>query len=130
MSGEVQGVPVCGKCGRWPIDHRGGVCLYPRSLNTGELTEMVDLIHFKVGEWQDFGYANPPTPECKTIPALGDRSAGAIKAGHAAIEEIDKLTRKLYEVREALVGEFRWDSDIRGARVDAMLARLRQERQS
>jgi len=23
-------VARCGKCGRYPIDHRGGVCIYPR----------------------------------------------------------------------------------------------------
>jgi hypothetical protein len=88
------------------------------------------LISFLVGAWHDFGYEVPPTPECKPVPPLGERSAAAIKAGHEAIEEIDKLTRRLYRLREQLVGELRQDEDLRAALVDAMLARRRQEPQT
>ena len=49
--------------------------------DTGDLGEMAALIHFHVGAWQDFGYAEPPAPECVPIPPLGERSASAIKAG-------------------------------------------------
>lgn len=86
------------------------------------LEELAGLVNFQVGAWHDFGYETPPAPECKRIPPLGERSAEAIKAGHAAIKTIDELTRQLYALREHLVGELRQDSDVRGARVDAMLA--------
>ena len=99
-------------------------------MNAGDLPEKADLINFLIGAWEDFGYADPPMPDCVPVPPLGERSAGAIKAGHEAIKEIDQLTRRLYALREQLVGELRQDSDIRGARVDAMLARREQERQS
>jgi hypothetical protein len=94
------------------------------------IEELAGLIDFQVGAWHDFGYETPPTPECKPVPPPGERSAQAIKAGHEAIEAIDELTRQLYALREQLVGELRQDSDVRADRVDAMLARLRQERQS
>lgn len=94
------------------------------------LTGLADLINFQVGAWRDFGYEAPPSPECKPVPPLGERSAQAVKAGHEAIDAIDRLTRQLYQLREQLAGELRQDSDIRAARADAMLARLRQERQS
>jgi hypothetical protein len=90
--------------------------------------EVAEHIYFLVGAWHDFGYETPPAPECKPIPPLGERSAEAIKAGHEAIETIDELTRQLYVLREQLVGELRQDEDVRAARVDAMLARPRQER--
>lgn len=93
------------------------------------IEELAGLINFQVGAWHDLGYETPPTPECKPIPPLGERSAEAIRSGHEAIESIDELTRQLYRLREQLVGELRQDSDIRAARVDAMLARRRQERE-
>jgi hypothetical protein len=92
------------------------------------IQDLVDLINFNVGAWHEFGYDVPPSPDCKPIPPLGQRSAAAIKAGHEAIEEIDDLTRQLYRLREQLVGELRQDEDIRGARVDALLAERQQER--
>ena len=91
------------------------------------IEEQAALINVLVGAWHDFGYAAPPTPDCKPIPPLGERSAEAIKAGHEAIESIDELTRQLHALREQLVGELRQDSDIRAVRVDAMLAQRRQE---
>jgi hypothetical protein len=92
------------------------------------IEELAGLINFRVGAWHDFGYEMPPTPECKPVPPLGERSAAAIKAGHEAVEAIDELARQLYRLREQLVGELRQDEDLRADRVDAMLARLRQER--
>ncbi len=86
------------------------------------LEEMASLINFRVGAWQDFGYAKPPTPDCKPVPPLGERSAKAIEAGHEAIKDIDKLIAQLHRVRARLVDELRQDADIRAARVDAMLA--------
>jgi hypothetical protein len=94
------------------------------------IEELAGLINFRVGAWHDLGYETPPAPECKPIPPLGERSAEAIKAAHAAIGAIDELTRQLYALRSQLAGELRQDSDLRAARTDAMLARLRQERQS
>ena len=75
-----------------------------------------------MGAWEDFGYANPPTPESAVIPPLGERSANAIKAGHEAVSDIDKLIAQLHQVRAQLVSELRQDEDIRAKRVDAMLA--------
>lgn len=86
------------------------------------LSELADLINFQVGAWQELGYAQPPTPECATIPPLGERSAKAIKAGHEAIGTIDELIRRLHLLRGQLVNELRKDADIREARVDRLLA--------
>lgn len=91
------------------------------------LEELAGLINFRVGAWQDFGYAEPPTPSCATIPPLGERSAKAIEAGHEAIKDIDQLIAQLHQVRAQLASELRQDEDIRAARVDALLA-ARQER--
>jgi hypothetical protein len=85
------------------------------------LEELAGLIRFRVGAWQDFGYAEPPTPDCATIPPLGERSARAIEAGHAAVKDIDQLIAQLHQVRAQLLGELRQDEDIRAARVDAIL---------
>ncbi len=86
------------------------------------LEELAGVIRFRIGAWQDFGYANPPTPDCKTIPPLGERSADAIKAGHEAVRDIDRLIAQLRQVRGQLAGELRENEDKLGARVDAMLA--------
>ena len=91
-------------------------------MNTDGLEELAGLVSFHVGAWQDFGYEQPPTPESATIPPLGERSANAIKAGHEAVEDIDRLIAQLHEVRAQLVSELRQDEDMRAARVDAMLA--------
>jgi hypothetical protein len=89
------------------------------------LEELASLINFRVGAWQDFGYAEPPTPDCAAIPPLGERSAKAIEAGHEAIKDIDQLIARLHQIRAQLVSELRQDEDIRAARVDAMLAERR-----
>jgi hypothetical protein len=113
-----------------PEDHAAdGAAVSAPDFSRG-LEELAGLINFQVGAWHDFGYEVPPAPECKPVPPLGERSAEAIKAGHEAVKAIDDLTRQLYGLREQLVGELRQDEDLRAERVDAMLARLRQERQS
>jgi hypothetical protein len=89
------------------------------------LAELAELISFRVGAWHDFGYETPPAPHCKPVPPLGERSAEAIKAGHAAIEAIDELTRQLWALRSQLVDELRADDDARAVRVDALLASYR-----
>jgi hypothetical protein len=97
---------------------------------TDGLTEQAALIYWLVGVWHDLGYKDPPTPECKTIPPLGERPATAIKGGQDAVGAIDDLARQLYRLREQLVGELRQDSDIRGQRIDRMLAESRARRES
>jgi len=94
------------------------------------LAELVDLINWHVGVWHDLGYENPPTPECKAIPPLGERSAAAIKGGHDAIEAIDQLTKQLYALRNQLVGELRQNEDALMARLDAQYGPLPKEGQS
>ena len=81
--------------------------------DTGDLGELAGLIHFRIGAWQDFGYAEPPSPDCATIPPLGQRSARAVKAGYEAVRDIDQLIARLREVRAELAGELHQDSDIR-----------------
>jgi hypothetical protein len=93
------------------------------------ITGLADLINFRIGAWHDFGYDTPPAPGCKAIPPLGERSAEAITAGHGAIEAIDELTAQLHMLRGQLVSELREDSDIRAARIDAMLEGRRDRRQ-
>lgn len=105
----------------------------PTAKTTAEwpgIEEAAGLLNFRIGEWHDFGYANPPTPTCKTIPPPGERSAEAIKGGHAATEVIDEIVRDLYQVREQLIIELRTDEDIRAVRVDAMLAEHRAPREA
>jgi hypothetical protein len=74
------------------------------------------MVSFHVGAWQESGYRGPVTPDCKTIPELGNRSADAIRGGHEAIGDIDTLMRRLHEVRSGLVSQLRQDEDIRMAR--------------
>ena len=88
------------------------------------------LLNLRIAGWHEFGYTNPPTPSCKTIPPLGERSAEAIKAGHGAIEVIEVIVRDLHGLREQLVGELRADEDVRAGRVDAMLAEARAKREA
>ena len=85
-------------------------------MNTGDLEGLAGTINGLVGAWEDFGYAEPPTPECATIPPLGQRSATAIKAGHEAVKDIDQLIARLHQVRAQLVSELRQDAGIRMAR--------------
>lgn len=101
-----------------------------QTAGTGEwssigLEELAGLIGFRLGAWNHFGYAKPPTPECATIPPLGERSADAIKAGHGAVEAIDELIRDLHALRGQLVGELRENEDRLGVRTDAQLGERR-----
>jgi hypothetical protein len=82
--------------------------------------EAAGMIRWHVGVWQDLGYETPPGPGTyKLIPPLGERSAEAIKGAHAAIDEIDQLTRKLFTLREMLAGQLRQNEDALMARLDA-----------
>jgi len=104
----------------------------PKASTTAEwpgIAEAADLLNFRIGEWHDFGYATPPTPTCKTIPPLGERSAEAIKGAHRAIEVIDEIVRDLHRLREQLIGELRANEDALNARVERTLGeyRARQE---
>ena len=85
------------------------------------LEELAGLINFRAGAWQDFGYAEPPSPDCAAIPPLGQRSAKAIEAGHEAVKDIDQLIARLHQVRAQLVSELRQDEDVRTARIDERL---------
>jgi hypothetical protein len=84
--------------------------------NTDGLEELAGLIHFRVGAWHDFGYENPPAPDCATIPPLGERSANAIEAGREALKDIDQLIARLHQVKGQLADELRQDEDIRRPR--------------
>jgi hypothetical protein len=86
------------------------------ALGAWGLEEMAGLVTFHVGAWQEFGYVNPPTPDSATVPPLGERSAAAIKAGHEAVDDIDRLIARLHELRSRLVTELRQDEDIRMSR--------------
>ena len=96
----------------------------PTAKTTAEwpgIEETAGLLNFRIAEWHDLGYETPPTPDCKSIPPLGERSAEAIKAGHGAIEVIDEIVRDLGRLREQLVGELRADQAREGrAAVDAV----------
>lgn len=87
------------------------------------LIEEAEHVNFQVGVWHDLGYAVPPTPDAKPVPPLGERSATAITAGHAAVGSVDALIRHLHQLRDQLVTELREDADIRAVRAAAMLAR-------
>ena len=89
----------------------------PPEIHTDGLEELAGLIHFQAGAWEDFGYRNPPGPDCKTIPPLGERSAQAIRAGHEAIANIDLLIGRLRAARAELVTQLRQDEDVRAARL-------------
>ena len=78
----------------------------------------------RVGAWNHSGYAAPEDGQA-AIPPLGERSAEAIKAGHGAIEAVDEIIRDLYALRNQLITELCTDEDLRGERIDKMLAELR-----
>ena len=81
------------------------------------LAESAELLAFQIGGWEHLGY-----PE--NVPPLGQRSADAIRAGHAAVSTIDEMIRDLQDLRGQLVSELRQDADIRGQRIDQMIAEL------
>jgi len=81
-------------------------------IKTGDLIDAVGMIQFRIGAWEDFGYEKPPTPECKSIPPLGERSAEAINSGHEAIREINRLLKRLHEIRGELIGQLCKNDDI------------------
>jgi hypothetical protein len=80
--------------------------------------DSAELLTFQIGQWEHLEY-----PE--NAPPLGQRNADAIIAGHAAIRTIDKMIRSLHELRGQLTAELREDEDIRGQRIDRMVAECR-----
>lgn len=86
-----------------------------KSAETGDLEDLAGLIHFRVGTWHDFGYEDPPAPDCATIPPLGERSTSAVLAGHEALQDIDQLITRLQQVKAQLAAEIQQDQDIRTA---------------
>jgi len=88
-------------------------------LSLGPMEDQLGLIAVRVGVWNHMEYS-------ENMPAAGEHNAGAIRAGHGAIEAIDELIRDLHVLRGQLVGELRADETARAIRVDAMLA-ARQE---
>jgi hypothetical protein len=90
------------------------------------IVQPAEALNWYIGVWNELGYANPPTPECKTIPPLGERSAEAIKGAHDAVRVIDEIIRELHAVRSQLSTELRTNEDELNRRVDAMLAKGRE----
>lgn len=87
----------------------------PATVSTVGLLELVEAINFRIAHWQDFGYEFPPTPESAHIPPLGQRSGGAIEAGHQAVREIEQLIAQLHGVRAQLIKQIADDAAIRHA---------------
>jgi len=79
------------------------------------LEEVAGYISWKVGVWHDLGYEVPPTPECRSIPPLGERSPEAAEGARAAIGLIGELIGQLTALRDQLAGELRADADARAA---------------
>lgn len=80
------------------------------------IEEQAATISGLVAAWHDFGYSDPPSPDCKTIPPLGERSAEAVKACREVIAGIDTLTRRLAALRDQLTSELQQDEEARGHR--------------
>lgn len=86
------------------------------------VVEAAESLNWYVAVWHDLGYADPPAPECKTIPPLGERSAEAVKGAHGAhgahgaIEVIDIMVRELQAVRGTLTDELKADEAAREKR--------------
>jgi hypothetical protein len=78
------------------------------------ITDAAELLTWRVGVWNDLGYASPE-PGQHAIPPLGERSADAIEGAHGAIAVIDQMSRDLHALRAQLVGEIRTDQDARAA---------------
>jgi hypothetical protein len=77
----------------------------------GGIEEQAGLLAFRVGAWNELGYTDPEEGQA-AIPPLGERSAEAITAGHAAVETIDEMIRDLHSLRAQLVTELRQNQDI------------------
>lgn len=87
-------------------------------IQSGDLTELAQLINFRIGAWQDFGYENPPSADCVPIPPLGRRSTEARAAAQEALRDIDRLAARLAKVRRQLEAEIREDENIRRAALE------------
>jgi hypothetical protein len=67
----------------------------------------------------------------KLFQARADKNLESYVAwGHAAIAHIDVALRALHDARTALIGDMRRDEDERVLRVDALLAKVRAEREA
>lgn len=80
------------------------------------VVEAAESLNWYVNVWHDLGYADPPSPDCETIPLLGERSAEAVKGAHDAIEVIDTMVRELQAVRGTLTDELKADEAAREKR--------------
>ena len=94
----------------------------------GPLLDDVSLLGVRVGAWNHFGHPAPEEGQA-AIPPLGERNAQAIANGHGAIKVIDEIIRDLHALRSQRITELRTDEDVRGRRVDAMLAEARARRE-
>jgi len=55
--------------------------------------------------------------------------AAVTRAGNQVIDSIDAMLRQLHQLRARMTAEYREHQDISAARADALLDRLRQQRQ-
>lgn len=94
-------------------------------MSTGSWSGIIDeaaTLYWFVCAWNDLGYGGPPAPASKRIPPPGERSAHAIRSGHEAVQQIDKIISELHQLRGQLITEIRADQDARAKRIDKMLA--------
>lgn len=89
------------------------------------IEDMARLIYWHVGVWHDLGYEDPPTPDSKTIPPLGQRSPEAIKGARDAIEGIGQLTSRLSALHSQIVREL-WQDEAARAVLAAEAAAYRE----
>lgn len=83
-------------------------------LAVARISDAIGLLNWRVGVWQDLGYASP-LPGQHAIPPLGQRSPEAIEGARGAIEVIDGMLRDLRGLRGQLADEIRADQDARDA---------------
>jgi hypothetical protein len=77
----------------------------------GRLEDLAGLLGVSLGQWAYREEAADP--------------AAAVRAGGTALDTIDAILRALHEARSALMDEIRQDQDATAARVDELLAQLR-----
>jgi len=86
----------------------------------GPLEDKAGLLGVRVAAWNHMKY-----PE--DVPAAGQHDAGAIRAGHGAIDVIDEMIRDLHALRNHMIGELRADQDARMARSAELLRRIQKD---
>lgn len=87
----------------------------------GGIEETAGLLAFRIGAWNELGYADPVDGQA-AVPPLGKRSAEAITAGHSAVETIDEMIRDLHNLRAQLITELRANEEALMAWSDARIA--------